>query len=237
MAGMRDGGDLLAGWQPAALPGRAALEGRHVRLERLEAAAHAEGLHRAFAGHDRLWDFMPYGPFATAANYGDWVTKVAAGQDPAFWAIRDLVTAEPAGVASWLRITPDHGTIEVGHICLSPALQKGRAATEAMVLMMGWAFDAGYRRYEWKCDARNLPSRRAAQRLGFSFEGIFRQHMVIKGRNRDTAWFAITDADWPALRAAFAEWLDPANFDAAGRQRRRLSDLTAPVRVASDPGL
>ena len=146
-------------------------------------------------------------------------------------------SAHPVGVAAYLRITPEHGSIEVGHICLSPALQRSRAATEAMWLMMEWAFSNGYRRYEWKCNALNIPSRRAAQRLGFSFEGIFRQHMIIKGRNRDSAWFAVTDQDWPALREAYAAWLNPANFDAEGRQRERLSDLTNLVRVSDDPGL
>ena len=129
------------------------------------------------------------------------------------------------------------GTIEVGHINLAPELQRSRAATEAMFLMMEWAFSAGYRRYEWKCDALNLPSRRAAQRLGFSYEGLFRQAAVVKGRNRDTAWFACIDTDWPALREAYRAWLDPSNFDADGRQRESLSDLTRLVRVSSDPGL
>jgi RimJ/RimL family protein N-acetyltransferase len=130
---------------------------------------------------------------------------------------------------------PEAGSIEVGHICLAPELQGTRAATEAMYLMVAWAFGAGYRRYEWKCDALNLASRRAAQRLGFSFEGVFRQAAVVKGRNRDTAWFACIDAEWPALRDCFETWLSPANFDAAGRQRERLSDLTQLVRAGSDP--
>lgn len=227
----------LAGWTAAALPGTAPLEGRYARLDRLDADAHAADLFSAFAGHDALWDYMPYGPFHSAAAYHRWAKDSAQGQDPAFWAIRQIGAAHPAGVASFLRITPDHGVIEVGHICLSPQLQRSRAATEAMFLMMDWAFANGYRRYEWKCNAQNMPSRRAAQRLGFSFEGVFRQHMIIKGRNRDSAWFAIIDSEWPALREAYAAWLSPANFGPDGRQRERLSDLTALVRAASDPAL
>ncbi|MCZ8152512.1 MAG: GNAT family protein [Rhodobacteraceae bacterium] len=230
-------GESLLGWKAADWPGDAPLIGRHVRLDRLDADAHAADLFSAFAGQDALWDYMPYGPFHSAAAYHRWAKEATAGRDPVFWAITAEGAAHPAGVASFLRITPDHGTIEVGHICLSPALQQTRAATEAMFLMMDWAFTHGYRRYEWKCNALNLPSRRAAQRLGFSYEGVFRQHMVIKGRNRDSAWFAMTDADWPALREAYAAWLSPANFDATGRQRERLSDLTRLVRVAEDPAL
>lgn len=230
-------GRVIEGWQAADWPGEAPLEGRHARLVRLDADAHAADLFAAFAGHDGLWDYMPYGPFHSAAAYHRWAKEATAGKDPVFWAIQAEGAAHPSGVASFLRITPDHGSIEVGHICLSPALQRGRAATEAMFLMMDWAFAHGYRRYEWKCNALNLPSRRAAQRLGFSYEGVFRQHMVIKGANRDSAWFSIIDSEWPALREAYAAWLSPANFDAGGRQRERLSDLTQLVRAASDPAL
>jgi RimJ/RimL family protein N-acetyltransferase len=229
-------GEVVSGWEPARLPDAARLQGRWVRLERLDAEAHARGLHEAFAGHDRLWDYMAYGPFSYVA-YHRWAKEQSAKTDPLFWALIDRETDSPGGVAAWLRMVPEHGTIEVGHICLAPAIQRRRAATEAMFLMMDWAFAAGYRRYEWKCDALNLPSRRAAQRLGFSFEGVFRNHMIIKGRNRDTAWFAVTDRDWPALREAYAVWLSPRNFDGQGRQRERLSDLTALVRVSSDPAL
>ena len=141
------------------------------------------------------------------------------------------------GVASFLRISPGAGTIEVGHINMSPALQRTPAATEAMYLMMQWAFEAGYRRYEWKCNAANIPSRRAAQRLGMSYEGVFRQAAIVKGRNRDTAWFAAIDSEWPALKEAFKAWLDSSNFDVNGRQNERLSDLTRLVRPNSDPSL
>ena len=147
--------------------------------------------------------------------------------DPLFYAIVDLAKGEAVGVASYLRISPSSGSIEVGHINYSPLLQRTPAATEAMYLMMAQAFDLGYRRYEWKCHALNAPSRSAAQRLGFSFEGIFRQAAVVKGRNRDTAWYAAIDEEWPALREAFERWLDPTNFDEKGNQRVRLSDLTA----------
>ena len=151
------------------------------------------------------------------------------GDDPLFFAILDLADGKAAGVSSHLRITPAAGSIEVGHIHYSPRLQRSPAATEAMFLMMRWAFEAGYRRYEWKCDALNAASRAAAQRLGLSFEGIFRQATVYKGRNRDTAWYAAIDAEWPALREAFLAWLDPGNFDRDGRQRTRLSDRTHPL--------
>lgn len=230
-------GRMVADWKPAEWPGTEPLVGRHARLERLDADAHAADLFAAFAGHDGLWDYMPYGPFHSAAAYHRWAKEATAGKDPVFWAIHAAGAAHPSGVASFLRITPDHGSIEVGHICLSPQLQRTVAATEAMFLMMDWAFAHGYRRYEWKCNALNMPSRRAAQRLGFSFEGVFRQHMVIKGQNRDSAWFSVIDSEWPALREAYAAWLSPANFDREGRQKERLADLTALVRAASDPAL
>lgn len=227
----------VRGWKVPPRPGHAALEGRTVRLEPLSADAHAADLFRAFSGHDGLWDYMPYGPFASASAYHRWAKEREAGEDPRFFVLRDPESGHCGGIASYLRITPEAGSIEVGHICIAPEMQRGLAATEAMFLMMDWAFGAGYRRYEWKCNALNMASRRAAQRLGFNYEGIFRNHLVVKGRNRDTAWFAVTDGDWPALREAFRAWLSPANFDAAGRQKERLSDLTRLTRVASDPGL
>lgn len=227
----------LADWTAPPAPDGAVLEGRYARLERLDAARHAALLFREIDGHDRLWDYLGYGPFASAAQYHRWVREVAAADDPLFYAIQTRDSGVFGGVASFLRITPDMGVIELGHINLSPALQGTRAATEAFYLMMAWAFDAGYRRFEWKCDAGNMPSRRAAQRLGLSFEGVFRQHMIVKGRNRDTAWFAATDTDWPALKEAFGVWLSPGNFDASGQQRERLSDLTRLVRVSRDPAL
>ncbi len=226
----------LAAWRPPPPPRRAPLAGRWVALDPLE-PAHAPALHAAVAGRDALWRFMAYGPFPDAAAYARWIAAQTAGDDPLFFALTARGETAPAGVAAFLRITPAHGTIELGHIVLAPALARSRAATEAWHLLMRTAFGLGYRRFEWKCDARNLASRRAAERLGLSFEGIFRQHMVVKGRNRDTAWFAATDADWPRLAAAHAAWLDPANFDAEGRQRLRLSDLTRPLLAARDPAL
>ncbi len=180
---------------------------------------------------------MPYGPFAEEASYHNWVDSVCDGEDPAFYAIQTRETESWAGVASFMRINPEMGSIEVGHIAYSPKLQRTRAATDAMYLMMRWAFEAGYRRYEWKCDAANHRSRRAAERLGFSYEGVFRQARVLKEHNWDLAWFAAIDSEWSALQAAFETWLDPANFDADGQQRTSLSDLTRPVRVSADPTL
>lgn len=228
-------GDLVPDWTAPPAPDGDVLEGRFARLEPLSADDHAALLFRAYAGHDELWDYMPYGPFSSAAQYHRWVRDTVADKGHFFYAIQNLETGNWEGVASYLRINPAAGSIEVGNINYSPALQRTRAATEAMALMMGWAFDAGYRRYEWKCNALNHPSRVAAQRLGFSYEGVFRQALVVKGRNRDTAWFAAIDQEWPALREAFRVWLDPANFDETGQQLDRLGSLTALVRVASDP--
>jgi RimJ/RimL family protein N-acetyltransferase len=236
---MRDSllGKTLPAWAPPPRPPRDALAGRLVRLEPLEADRHAFDLHAAFTGHDALWDYMPYGPFASASAYHRWAREREGGEDPRFFVLRDPSSGQVGGIASYLRITPEAGSIEVGHICIAPAMQRSAAMTEAMFLMMDWAFRAGYRRYEWKCNALNLPSRRAAQRLGFSFEGVFRNHMVIKGRNRDSAWFSVISDEWPALAEAYRVWLAPANFDARGRQRERLSDLTRLVRAAGDPAL
>jgi RimJ/RimL family protein N-acetyltransferase len=170
---------------------------------------------------------MPYGPFADLNAYRDWQAAMAVRTDPFFYALRDNATGQVGGLASYLRIDPGNGVIEIGHIEIAPVMQQTAAATEAISLMIGWAFDAGYRRVEWKCNALNESSRRAALRYGFAYEGTFRQHMIIKGQNRDSAWYAIIDADWPELAPAHAEWLAPANFDAAGRQRVSLARLTA----------
>jgi RimJ/RimL family protein N-acetyltransferase len=227
----------LSHWQPPPAPDGSGLAGRYVTLERLDADLHAADLFRAFSGHDEIWDYLPYGPFTSASAYHRWAKEAAAHADPLFFVLRDPATGRCGGVASYLRITPTAGTIEMGHICIAPELQRTPQATEAMFLMMQWAFDAGYRRYEWKCNARNRRSRRGAQRLGFSYEGIFRQAAVVKGRNRDTAWFSVIDSEWPALHEAYLAWLAPGNFDSNGQQRERLSDLTGLVRATDDPSL
>src|SRR3954471_22597321 len=227
-------GFAVLDWKPPQPPARAPMEGRFCRLEPLDARAHAETLHAAniLNADGSMWTYMAYGPFGSLAEYKNWVEASARGNDPMFFAIVDRTTGKPAGVASFLRIDPANGCIEVGHLAYSPLLQRKPAATEAMFLMMGQAFKLGYRRYEWKCNALNAPSRAAAQRLGFSYEGIFRQATVVKGRNRDTAWYAAIDREWPALDAAFRRWLDPGNFDAAGRQRISLTTMTGAVLVA-----
>jgi RimJ/RimL family protein N-acetyltransferase len=221
-------------WTPPPWPGPVGLAGRYVRIEPL-VPGHAAALHAANAADDSIWDYLPYGPFGSEADYRRWVEQVACKADPLFFALIDREGRAPGGVASLMRIDPEAGSIEVGHICLSPALQRTRAASETIYLFAEWVFREGYRRFEWKCDALNRRSRRAAERFGFSFEGVFRNHMIVKGRNRDTAWFAMTDGDWRRLRPAWQAWLDPANFE-DGRQRRALAELTAPCRVASDPG-
>ena len=215
------------------------MQGRHVRLEPLKAARHCDDLFTAFAADtkDQIWDYLPYGPFATAADLADWMHATCTKPDPYFFAIIDQAANRAVGVASYLRINPDSGSIEVGHINFAPLLQSTIGATEAMYLMMRWAFMAGYRRYEWKCNALNLKSRRAAQRLGLSYEGVFRQATISKGRNRDTAWFAAIDAEWPSLQIAFENWFKLDNFDTAGQQKRSLSAMTEPVLVLRDPML
>jgi uncharacterized protein (TIGR00725 family) len=224
-------GSALPQWQPPPRPVRQPLEGRYCRLEPLELDRHAAELFEADAADKdgRTWTYLAYGPFPDLPSYRAHLESRCLGDDPFFFAIRDLSDNKAVGGASYLRIMPEAGSIEVGHIHYSPRLQQQPAATEAMFLMMQWAFANGYRRYEWKCDALNAASRAAAQRLGLSFEGIFRQATVYKGRNRDTAWYAAIDAEWPALKKAFETWLAPGNFDGKGQQRQRLSELTRPI--------
>jgi RimJ/RimL family protein N-acetyltransferase len=210
---------------PATAPARCRLEGRLVTLEPLNAAAHSQSLYEGTHGEgaDDLWRYMGDGPYANRSDFEAALRQKAASEDPLFFAIVDRSSGLAVGQASYLRITPAHRVIEVGNIIYTRQLQRTAAATEAMYLMARHAFeDLGYRRYEWKCNARNLPSRRAALRLGFQFEGIFRQHMIVKGGNRDTAWYAMLDTEWPARKAAFERWLDPANFAADGRQKTKL---------------
>ena len=210
------------------------MEGRYCALTPLDPKAHAEALFNAFAedAENIDWAYLPYGPFDSLPVLTTWLEEVANQSDPFFFTVMDR-QAGPVGVASYLRISPANGSIEVGHIHFSPQLQRTPAATESMYLMMKQAFALGYRRYEWKCNALNQRSRRAALRLGLSYEGIFRQATVAKGRNRDTAWYAAIDSEWPELQTAFEAWLDPANFDASGKQKVSLSDLTAPVLVST----
>lgn len=224
-------GPDLPGWTSPPAPPRSALEGRLCRLEPLDPQRHGDDLYGAQADDrdGRDWTYMGYGPFPDRAAYRSWMDATCMGSDPHFVAIVDRRDGRAVGVASWLRITPAAGSIEVGHIQYARRLQRSAIATEAMYLMMRQVFALGYRRYEWKCDALNAPSRRAAQRLGFSYEGVFRQALVYKGRSRDTAWYAMIDGEWPAFRRAYEAWLDPANFDADGRQRTSLSDLTGPL--------
>lgn len=226
-------GDPLPDWTPPPWPGPVRLEGRYARLEPLTPAL-APALYAVNRADDAIWDYLPYGPFGDEAAYAAWVTQAAGKPDPLFFAVTDLSRGSPGGILSLMRITPEVGSIEVGHICFAPSLQRTRAASETIFLLADWVFREGYRRFEWKCDALNRPSRRAAERFGFSYEGVFRQAAIVKGRNRDTAWFAMTDGDWRCLRPAWEAWLDPANFDADGRQRRALGALTGPCRVASD---
>jgi len=218
----------LPGWIARPRPPRTPMEGRFCRVEPVDIDRHAADLHAANRQDQdgRNWTYLPYGPFEGLDDYRAWMRSACLGDDPLFHAVIDHKSGRAVGVASFLRIDPGPGVIEVGHINYAPPLQRTPAATEAMFLMMCRVFDElGYRRYEWKCDALNAPSRAAALRLGFQFEGIFRQATVYKQRNRDTAWYAIVDRDWPTLKARFQRWLDPANFDGAGRQRATLSSL------------
>ncbi len=221
-------GFAVPDWVPARLPPRTAMEGCWCRVEALDVARHGAELFAAFAEdrEGRNWTYMGDGPFASLAEFEAWMAASCLGDDPLFHAIVEGASGRALGLASYLRAEPETGTIEVGNINYAPPLQRTAAATEAMYLMMARAFEElGYRRYEWKCDALNGSSRRAAERLGFVFEGVFRQATLYKGRNRDTAWYAITDRDWPALKRAYEAWLEPANFDAAGAQKARLSEF------------
>jgi len=223
-------GPALPGWTAPAVPARRVLRGTFCEVVPLVPERHGPELFRAFsADRDaRRWTYLPYGPFGDGISFRAWLDASASSDDPLFFAIVDT-GGSAVGVASYLRITPTHGSIEVGHLNFSASLQQRPAATEALYLMMKNAFELGYRRYEWKCDALNQPSRTAAQRLGLSFEGIFRQAIVYKGRSRDTAWYAAIDSDWPELERAYRSWLAPGNFAPSGAQRERLSDLTAPL--------
>lgn len=217
-------GPALPGWRPPGRPPHATLQGRYCRIEPLSAARHGADLHAANSldRDGRMWTYLFSGPFTSLEEFTAWLEARENSPDPLFFAVVDGATGKATGIASYLRIDTAHGVIEVGHLAFSPLLQRTRAATEAMYLMMKQAFELGYRRYEWKCDALNAASRRAAERLGFAFEGIFRQAVVYKGRSRDSAWYSVIDSEWQARETSFVAWLDPANFDPDGRQRRPL---------------
>ncbi len=222
----------LSGWTPRNRPARAPLEGRHVRLEPLDAARHGDGLFAASAtadAGDRFRYLAEPAPDDRPA-FEAWLEKAAASEDPLHFAVIDKASGRIAGRQSFMRIDAANGVIEIGNILWNDPVARRPAATEALYLFARHAFDTlGYRRFEWKCNDRNEPSKRAALRFGFAFEGVFRQHMVVKGENRDTAWFAMIDGDWPVIRGAFEAWLAPENFDADGRQKRRLEDIRAEI--------
>lgn len=221
-------GPSLEGWIARELPAREVMKGRFCALEPLEPARHAAELWAAVSRDPGggLFTYLPYGPFESASAYRAWLESSCLGNDPLYFAIIESAGGCAVGLAAYQRAAPQAGVIEVAHLQFSPELQQTAASTEAMYLMMKRTFsELGYRRYEWKCDSLNAPSRRAAERLGFTFEGIFRQHVIYKGRSRDTAWYSILDSEWPAAERAFQAWLEPSNFDAAGRQIRSLASL------------
>ncbi|MDH1057037.1 GNAT family N-acetyltransferase [Aquipseudomonas alcaligenes] len=217
----------LSHWQPRSVPPHEILQGRLIRLEPLDAARHGDDLWQELQGPDpALWDYLPYGPFTERAAFDAWLAGHADSRDPQFYAVVEQTDGRALGLLAYLRITPKDGCIELGHIAFGAALQRTPGASEAVFLLALHAFDElGYRRLEWKCNARNARSRRAAERFGFSYEGLFRQHMIVKGENRDTAWYALLDGEWLQCREAFQRWLAADNFDAEGRQKRRLEEL------------
>jgi RimJ/RimL family protein N-acetyltransferase len=223
-------------WKGAQAPGREPLVGQYCRIEPVDVERHAADLYEAYssAPDARDWTYLTVGPFESLAAYREHLTRMAASPDPLHYAVIDLATGKAVGTLALMRIDRANGVIEVGHVTYSPRLKRTRIATEAMFLLMNHVFDdLGYRRFEWKCDSLNEPSLTAAFRYGFTFEGIFRQAIVYRERNRDTAWFSIIDNEWPALRPSYARWLDAGNFDAQGKQVERLVDLIARQRAAA----
>jgi RimJ/RimL family protein N-acetyltransferase len=220
----------LSRWTARPRPDGSTLEGRWCRLEKLDLKRHGDHLYASAiaAGSEDRFRYLFESPPATRAAFDDWVMRAAAGEDPFFYAVIDRATGRAEGRQALMRITPDHGVIEIGSIVWGPAIARTRVATEALYLFAHYSFDTlGYRRFEWKCNNANAPSRRAAERFGFSFEGIFRKHMVVKGQNRDTAWYAMTDDNWPRIKAGMERWLDPSNFDADGRQKMSLKEASS----------
>lgn len=225
-------GQPMPGWTTRPAPARATLEGRFCRVEPLSADRHADDLYAAYslAADGRDWTYMPAGPFAGREDYRTYVATMTQADDPMHVAVVDLNNGKAVGTLALMRQDPTNGVVEVGYVAFSPRLKQTPLATEAQFLLMSYVFEGlGYRRYEWKCDSLNAPSRRAAQRLGFTFEGIFRQAVVYKGRSRDTAWYSIIDSEWPEIGKAFRAWLEPGNFDTEGRQRRSLTDMRPPA--------
>lgn len=229
-------GPGLPDWQPPARPGPDFIPGRHVQLVRLDPERHAGAVFAATRDDATIWDYMSNGPYADPATLKAWMATAVAS-DAVFYAFLPAGGSAPFGYASFMRIDAPNGVVEVGNVVIGGAAQRSRVASEALMAMIAWAFGAGDRRVEWKCNALNAPSRRAARRYGFAFEGVFRNHMIVKSRNRDTAWFAMTDADWPEVARAYQSWLDPANFDAEGRQKSSLSVLTAPVVARAETAI
>ena len=215
-------------WQAVSAPSRQTLQGRTVRLESLNPARHGDDLWQALQGPGSdplLWDYLPYGPFPERGTFNAWLTRNAASQDPLFFAVVEQSSGQVQGVLSYLSIAVEHGSIEIGHVCFGRVMQRSVQATEVIYLLAKHAFNNGYRRLEWKCNNDNARSKRAAERFGFSYEGLFRQHRVFKDRNRDTAWYSIIDREWPALAAGYERWLALDNFDAKGQQKMRLEQL------------
>ncbi|MFP3567011.1 GNAT family N-acetyltransferase [Paraburkholderia sp. SIMBA_030] len=232
-------GAPVPGWNGARAPGREPLAGRYCRIEPVDVERHAEDLYDAYssAADGRDWTYLMVGPFESLAAYREHLTRMAASADPLHYTVIDLATGKAVGTLALMRIDRANGVIEVGHVTYSPRLKRTRIATEAMFLLMRHVFDdLGYRRFEWKCDSLNGPSRTAALRYGFTFEGIFRQAIVYRERNRDTAWFSIVDGERSALLPCYARWLDAGNFDAQGQQIERLADLIAQQRAAASEG-
>ncbi len=215
----------LEGWVAPPFPPARVLEGRYCRLEPIDPARHLDNIWAVNAGHDHIWQWMPADPPQTREAYRELLAMMVSKAGIVPFAIIDKADGRPKGHLWLMEIRPEHGVFEVGYITYSPELQRTRVATEAIHLCGAYGFSLGYRRFEWKCNNLNEPSKRAALRFGFQYEGLFRQHMVVKGKNRDTAWFSMLDSEWPAVNAAFEAWLDPANFDSDGHQRARLESL------------
>lgn len=220
----------FTGAQP---PRRDRIRGRWIDLEPLDPTAHADSLFAAVSAAEGIEDrfrYLPQTPQTNREDFDAWIAEAAESSDPLFFAVVDRTTGRAEGRQALMRIDAHNGVIEIGHILWGPALARTRAATEALFLCADLAFSRGFRRLEWKCDDDNGPSKRAAERFGFTFEGVFRQHLVVKDRNRDTAWFSIIDTEWPTLRSAYEQWLDEANFDTTGGQRQSLRELIAAAR-------